>query len=153
MKKLILLLFLFGLYKSYAQNNYATINIYRPKAFCIGCKVSVLVNDIYICDLKNGGYLEFKAFKTENSKITITDGISYTANLPVSLKKNQTYNFEAKAKNGVTKKESIKLAKKLTCGDATFELYYFYRSASALKSALTKKGNSEEPTRISGTHL
>ena len=98
MKKLILLLFLFGLYKSYAQNNYATINIYRPKAFCIGCKVSVLVNDIYICDLKNGGYLEFKAFKNENSKITITDGISYTANLPVSLKKNQTYNFEAKAK-------------------------------------------------------
>lgn len=98
MKKLILLLFLFGFYKSYSQKNYATVNIYRPKAFCIGCKVSVIINDIYVCDLKNGGYLEFNAFKTVNSKITITDGSSYTSSFNISLKKGQEYNYEAKVK-------------------------------------------------------
>ncbi|MFA9190603.1 serine protease [Flavobacterium sp. FZUC8N2.13] len=98
MKKIILLLVIVGFYKSYSQSSYATIKIYRPKALCIGCKVSILINDTYICDLKNGGYLEFNAFITENSKVTVTDGSSYTSSLQIALKKGQTYNYEAKAK-------------------------------------------------------
>src|SRR5207249_6502626 len=44
--------------------------------------------------------------------------------------------YEAESINGNSKKESFKLDKKLVCGDTTLELFYFYRSSLALKSAL-----------------
>lgn len=56
--------------------------------------------------------------------------------IKVGLSSGNVLKYECKAISGQSKKSQIKLEKKLTCGDANFELYYFYRTASALKNAL-----------------
>jgi hypothetical protein len=56
--------------------------------------------------------------------------------LRISLEQGDLIKYEAKAINGKTKKDSFKLDRKLVCGDVLFDLYYFYRTALAVKNAL-----------------
>ena len=63
MKSIFLLLSFLSINLSFAQNDYATIYIYRPSAFTIGSQdVRIQINDIPICNLKNGSALEYKVF-------------------------------------------------------------------------------------------
>lgn len=99
-----------------------------------------LLKDIYLLHPPNSIPKNFKvnsSIKISTLKKLDKKFLSTAAyQIKVNLTRGDTLNFEAKAKNGITKKGNIKLAKKLICGDTTFELFYFYRSASALKSAL-----------------
>ncbi|MDY0090722.1 MAG: serine protease [Flavobacteriaceae bacterium] len=85
---------------AFAQNDYATIHIYRTKAFTIACNdcVKILLNDTYLTPIDNGGHLELKIFNLKQSKLTITDGSSYKNEIMISPQKGQTYYFNAKAK-------------------------------------------------------
>ncbi len=91
---LLLLIFNFA----YSQNDFATINIYRTKAFCIGCNVKILLNDVYLTQLENGGKLELKIFNTNGTKITVTDGKNYRNDVTLRPRKGQTYYFNAQAR-------------------------------------------------------
>jgi hypothetical protein len=57
-------------------------------------------------------------------------------NIKVVLNSGNLLKYEVKCLNGVQKKGEIRLDKKLACGDASIELYFYYRVASALKGAL-----------------
>ena len=65
--KFILLLLLAIPLFSFAQNDYATIYIYRPSNF-VGSIVTdhIYFNNKKICEIQNGGYLKYKVF-TENT--------------------------------------------------------------------------------------
>lgn len=92
------LCFLFCL-NSFAQNDYATIYIYRPSAFTIGSQdVRIQINDIPICNLKNGSALEYKVFNVKTIKISVTDQANSTNYTQVSLQKDNTYYFNIKAR-------------------------------------------------------
>ena len=84
----------------FSQNDYATINIYRTRAFTIGCGdcVKVLLNDVYLTSFDNGGQLELKVFNIEPTKLTITDGKRYREDVNLNLRKGQLYYFRAKAR-------------------------------------------------------
>jgi len=82
----------------YSQNDFATINIYRTKAFCIGCNVKILLNDVYMTQLENGGHLELKIFNTNGTKLTVTDGKNYRDDISLNPRKGQTYYFNAQAR-------------------------------------------------------
>ena len=84
----------------FAQNDNATIYIYRPSNF-VGSMVTdhIYINNKKICELKNGGYLEYKVF-TEN---TITISVFGTAlgtesdklsQVSMNVSKGQTYYFK-----------------------------------------------------------
>jgi S1-C subfamily serine protease len=96
MNKLILI-FLFISSFTFAQNEYATINIYRPKTF-VGscCPVDVLINGLNVCKLSNGGHLEYKVFSLQAMEITIKSaGITSLRILP---KQGGNYYFQTKPK-------------------------------------------------------
>jgi hypothetical protein len=99
-----------------------------------------LLKDIYLLHPPNAAPKNFKvntSIKMPTLKKIDRKFLNAAAyHIKVKLTKGDTLNFEAKALDGTIKKENVNLAKKLICGDATFELFYFYRSASALKSAL-----------------
>ena len=82
----------------FSQNDYATINIYRTKSFCIGCNVKILLNDVYLTQLENGGKLELKIFNTNGTKITVTDGKNYRDDVILKPRKGQTFHFNAQAR-------------------------------------------------------
>lgn len=84
----------------FSQNDYATINIYRTKAFTIGCGdcVKVLLNDVYLTPIDNGGQLELKVFNIKPTKLTITDGKTYREDINLNLRKGQFYYFRVKAR-------------------------------------------------------
>ena len=82
-----------------AQNDYATIYVYRPHAFTIAADdVKVLINDVQVCVLKNGYALEYKVFDIKNTKISIVDGLNNINYTNLNLQKNQTYYFNIKAR-------------------------------------------------------
>lgn len=85
---------------TYSQNDFATIYIYRSKAFTIGAQdVQIQINDIPICNLGNGGYLEYKIFDVKRSKFTVVDFVTKKIhNIEVSIQKNNTYYFNIKAR-------------------------------------------------------
>lgn len=95
---LLLFLILFSI-KSFAQNDYATIYIYRPGAFTIGSQdVQIQVNGIAICNLKNGSALEYKVFGIKPIRLSVVDqqnNIHYT---DINLQKDKTYYFNIKAR-------------------------------------------------------
>lgn len=84
----------------FAQNDFATVNIYRTKAFTIGCNncVKILLNDVYLTSLDNGGQLELKIFNTNGTKITLTDGQSYKEEIALKPRKGQVFYFNAQAR-------------------------------------------------------
>lgn len=58
----------------FAQNDYATIYIYRPGAFTIGSQdVQIQVNGVAICNLKNGSALEYKVFGIKPIRVSVVD--------------------------------------------------------------------------------
>ena len=98
--KFILLLLLAIPLFSFAQNDYATIYIYRPSNF-VGSIVTdhIYFNNKKICEIQNGGYLKYKVF-TEN---TIAISVYGTAlgtesdkltQLSINVTKGQTYYFK-----------------------------------------------------------
>lgn len=99
-----------------------------------------LLKDIYLLHPPNSSPKNFKinsSIKIPSLKKVDKKLLGAAAyQIKVNLTKGDTLIFEANTKNGISKKGTIKLTKKLICGDTTFELFYFYRSASALKSAL-----------------
>lgn len=106
MNRILLFFFILLSFKSFAQNDNATIYIYRPSNL-VGSMVTdhIYINNKKICELKNGGYLEYKIF-TEN-KITISvfgtalgtesDKISQVS---MDVNKGQTYYFKIFPKFG-----------------------------------------------------
>jgi len=86
---------------AFTQNDFSTINIYRNKTLCIGCKVNVLINGKSICELTNGGHLEYQVFNTRTIVIAITgysDSQNFTESLSINVEKGNTYFFNAKAR-------------------------------------------------------
>lgn len=100
MKKIYFLLISFIISSVvFAQNDFATIYVYRPHAFTIAADdVRVLIDDIQVCVLKNGYALEFKVFNIKNTKISIIDGLNNVNYVNLDLQKNQTYYFNIKAR-------------------------------------------------------
>lgn len=98
--KTLLLIMLLLAFKSYSQKDYAQVNIFRTKAFTIGCKncVKIFLDDQYVATIDNGGMLDFKIFDTKKRKLTVTDGNLYKDEIILDLKKGQTYNFNIKAR-------------------------------------------------------
>lgn len=100
MKKILPFLLIFCSLTIFAQNDFATINIYRTKAFTIGCGdcVKILLNDVYLTPVDNGGHLELKIFNIKPTKLTITDGKTYREDINLNLQKGQLYYFRVKAR-------------------------------------------------------
>lgn len=100
MRKFLLFLVMLFSISTFAQNDFATINIYRTKAFTIGCGdcVKILLNDIYLTPIDNGGQLELKIFNIQPTKLTVTDGKTYREDINLSLKKGQVYYFNVAAR-------------------------------------------------------
>ena len=100
MRKKLSILLIFCSLSIFAQNDFATINIYRTKAFTIGCGdcVKVLLNDVYLTPIDNGGQLELKVFNIKPTKLTITDGKTYREDINLNLRKGQLYYFRVKAR-------------------------------------------------------
>ena len=100
MNKIFTFFLLFVCFNTFAQNDFATIYIYRSKAFTIGAQdVQIQINDTPICNLGNGGYLEYKIFDVKRSKFTVVDFVTKKIhNIEVSIQKNNTYYFNIKAR-------------------------------------------------------
>lgn len=84
-----------------SQNDFATINIYRSKAFTIGCKgecVKVYYNNQLLINLDNGGHLEIKVFNFNKSTIKITDGSTYKSEITITPQKGNEYYFNTNAR-------------------------------------------------------
>ena len=73
-KKIFLLILLTFISKSFSQNDYVTIHVYRPKMM-LGSAIThkVNINGREICELDNGGHLEYKSFLFTSFHLT-TDG-------------------------------------------------------------------------------
>lgn len=99
MNRILLFFLLLLSFKSFAQNDYATIYIYRPSAFTIGSQnVQIQVNGIAVCNLKNGSALEYKIFGIKPIRVSVVDqqnNINYT---DINLQKDQVYYFNVKAR-------------------------------------------------------
>jgi S1-C subfamily serine protease len=91
MKSFFLLLSFLSINLSFAQNDYATINIYRGKRLCVGCEFKVYINDFFITKIENGGHLEYKMFTTGVAKIKIIDNGDYSASVTLNAKRNENY--------------------------------------------------------------
>lgn len=91
MNKFFTFLCLLYCLNSFAQNDYATINIYREKRLCVSCKFKIYINDFYITDIANGGHLEYKMFTTGIAKIKIVDNGDYSASVTLNTKRNENY--------------------------------------------------------------
>lgn len=83
--------------KTLNPENYAIINIYRPKNFkgsC--CPVEVIVNGRVVEELKNGGHLELKVYDLSKAEIVIKSaGIASIRLIP---QKDKIYYFETNPK-------------------------------------------------------
>ncbi len=110
MKKIILLFILLGLTKLYSQNDYAVINIYRPKMM-LGSAVThkINFNGKQVCEIDNGGHLEYKAFALTNVHITMDgkEDVKRKDGLKISLEKGKVYNFRLTPVFGKMKIEQI----------------------------------------------
>lgn len=99
MNRILLFFLLLLSFKSFAQNDYATIYIYRPSAFTIGSQdVQIQINGIAVCNLKNGSALEYKIFGIKPIRVSVIDqqnNINYT---DINLQKDQVYYFNVKAR-------------------------------------------------------
>jgi len=99
MKKISLFLISFiCLCKVFAQNDYATINLFRSKSFVgSAVKVDIFVNGKNVCKLSPGGQLEFKIYTTNNIELVAHAralGIdNYSNKLTFTVQKSKTYNF------------------------------------------------------------
>lgn len=111
MKRTTLLLILLGLTKLYSQNDYAVINIYRPKMM-LGSAVThkINFNGKKVSDIDNGGHLEYKAFALTNVHITMDgkEDVKRKDGLKISLEKGKVYNFKLTPVFGKIKIEQIK---------------------------------------------
>ena len=99
MNKILTLIFALISLNLFAQNDYATIYVYRPHAFTIAADdVRVLINDVQVCTLKNGYALEYKIFNIQNTKVSIVDGLNNVNYVNFNLQKNQSYYYNIKAR-------------------------------------------------------
>lgn len=110
MKKLLLLLILVGFNKTYSQNDYATIHIYRPKMM-LGSAMTHTINfnGKKICKIDNGGHLEYKTF-TQTSIHFTTDGkedIKRKDGIKFNVEKGKLYYFQITPKFGGMNIEQI----------------------------------------------
>ncbi|WP_035669402.1 hypothetical protein [Flavobacterium sp. 83] len=103
MKKFLIFLVLIGLNKSYSQNDYATINIYRPKMM-LGSAIThtINLNGKKVCKMDNGGHLEYKMFTQANVYITIDgkEDIERKDGVKISVEKGKIYNIKIYPKFG-----------------------------------------------------
>jgi S1-C subfamily serine protease len=86
----------------FAQNEYATINIYRPKQFNSFYPLDILINDVYVCGLENGGHLEYRIYNLSQITIAINgdDKVGGKAVAKIFPKKGLTYYFKSKFQGG-----------------------------------------------------
>lgn len=100
MNKIFTLFLLLVSLNTFAQNDFATIYIYRP-SMMYGSMVTdhIYFNSKKICELKNGGYLEYKVF-TENTIIMSVYGTALgtesdkLSQLSLNIEKGKTYYFK-----------------------------------------------------------
>jgi hypothetical protein len=101
-----------------------------------------LLRDIYLLHPLNGKPKNFTISTTGFSiKKTLkkpTRGFLALAaySVKVNLVAGSVLKFRISCISGKTRKGQLKLASKLYCGDAAFEMYYFYRTPNAIKTAL-----------------
>ncbi len=99
-----------------------------------------LLKDIYQLHpptIKPKGFSISTSFKIDELKKITTSFLANAAySLKASLTKENSLKYEIKTISGKAKKGKIVLEKRLSCGDASFELFFFYRSTIALKDAL-----------------
>lgn len=159
----IILIFLFISSLTFAQNEYATINIYRPKTF-VGscCPVDVLINGLNVCKLSNGGHLEYKIFSLQAMEITINSaGI---ASLRISPKQGGNYYFQTKPKfSGFTleqirtpiDKDDLKEKNFVKLTDIGFEenaVVYYHEKTEWTKEKLMEHWNKNGVSDIEGIY-
>lgn len=111
MKKLTLIIILLGLTNLYSQNDYAVINIYRPKMM-LGSAIThkINLNGKKVCEIDNGGHLEYKAFTLTNVHITMDgkEDLKRKDGVKLTLEKGMIYNFKITPVFGKMKIEQIK---------------------------------------------
>jgi hypothetical protein len=99
-----------------------------------------LLKDIYLLHPPNAKPKEFiikPSFSIPGLKKIDKKFLESAAyNIKVQLSAGNLLKYEATCITGTTKKDQITLDKKLSCGDASFELYFYYRSGFHLKSAV-----------------
>ncbi|MFK7059728.1 serine protease [Flavobacterium oreochromis] len=84
---------------AFAQNDYATINIYSPKAFSKSLwNFNIFVNGNKIGALKNGGHIEYKSF-SKNLEISVAGVPPFLVSdvlvqLNLNVEKNVVYYFQ-----------------------------------------------------------
>lgn len=100
MNKFILFLLITLSISSFAQNDNATIYIYRPSTF-VGSAMTghIYINNKKICDIKNGGYLEYKIFSENTIIISVSgSGLGFETDqiskISTNILKGQKYYFE-----------------------------------------------------------
>lgn len=129
MRKLFIVVFLITFQTFYSQNEFATVNVYRPKAMMgSAVPVDVLINGINICKLSSGGHLEYKVYNLKPMIITIKSaGIASVQILP---KQNGNYYFQTRPKfsgftleqiNSPISKDDLKEKKYIKLTDIGFE--------------------------------
>ncbi|WP_377715824.1 SHOCT domain-containing protein [Pseudofulvibacter geojedonensis] len=69
---LIITLIVLSISSSYGQNDFATVNIYRPKMmYGSGARHHFIINGEKVCTLKSGGHLEYKVFNSDSLTIGV----------------------------------------------------------------------------------
>lgn len=107
------LCFLFCL-NSFAQNDYATIYVYRP-SITLGFRANdqLYFNNKKVCVLKNGGCLEYKVYTENNIIISVHDGTAIgtqsdrLSQFSLKVSRGKTYYFKTYPKFGKIQIEQL----------------------------------------------
>lgn len=171
MNKLLLILislYLFTL-SAYAQNDYATVNIYRPKMFKGSMtKDHIVINGVNVCYLKSGGHLEYKVFSNNNLKIqiyaTALGSRGSISEYQLNVQKGHTYNFQIKPKlnrielenlTSPIKSKKLKAKEFKSLSDVQFEsnqIIYNHPKTNWTKESLKKDWSENGAKDIEGIY-
>lgn len=165
MNKLIII-FLFISSFTFAQNEYATINIYRPKQFNSFYPLDILINDVYVCGLENGGHLEYRIYNLSQITIAINgdDKVGGKAVAKIFPKKGLTYYFKSKFQGGRMLIEQLNVPvednqlkeknyiKRTDIGFEENAVLYYHEKTEWTKEKLTEHWNKNGVSDIEGIY-
>lgn len=100
---IIFISFIMTYTSSYSQDDFATVNIYRPKMLVgSGARHHFIINGDKICSLKSGGHLEYKVFNSDSLTIGVYAAALGTKGkikkYHVNLEKGKKYYFKTRPK-------------------------------------------------------
>ena len=97
------------------QNDYATIVVYRPSMFAGSIvKAALYINDVKVCDLKNGGTFEYKLYNTGRTSVLVRGNGFYHSDevLLEAIKGKKHYVMLRSIASGYSLTETDKIEKK-----------------------------------------